>query len=165
MGVRAAGDSRQRVSAGVWLPPITFPSEHELLIRSYRRAPARDQMLQLRRVLMPAQDGPGAYGLLYPTAVPNDSCQRERRQVWVDIGLSAWELARHAVPTTAFAAQRLFALSVSARYRPSQTMPSGTQRARPSIAGRAALPSQNQGSSERQGADSNGERRSRSAKR
>lgn len=39
-------------------------------------------------------------------------------------------LACHAVLTTAFAAQRLFALSVSARYRPSQTVPSGTHRAR-----------------------------------
>jgi hypothetical protein len=47
-----------------------------------------------------------------------------------NVGLSAWELDCHAFPTTAFAAQRLFALSVSARYRPSQTVPSGTQRAR-----------------------------------
>ena len=47
-----------------------------------------------------------------------------------DVALSAWELACHASPTTVFAAQRLFALSVSARYRPSQTVPSGTQRAR-----------------------------------
>lgn len=43
---------------------------------------------------------------------------------------SAWELACHVPPTTAFAAQRLFSLSVSARQRPSQTVPSGTQRAR-----------------------------------
>jgi hypothetical protein len=47
------------------------------------------------------------------------------------IGLSAWELACHALPTTVFAVQRLFALSVSVRYRPSQTVLPGTQRARP----------------------------------
>lgn len=46
------------------------------------------------------------------------------------LGLSAWELACHVSLTIVFAAQRLFALSVSARYRPSQTVPSGTQRAR-----------------------------------
>lgn len=74
-------------------------------------------------------------------------------------------LACHAALTTTFAAQRLFALSVSARYRPSQTVPSSTQRARSSVVGRTALPSQNQGRSERQGADSNGERRSRGAGR
>ena len=45
--------------------------------------------------------------------------------------LSAWELVCHALPTTVFAAQRLLALSVSTRYRPSQTVLSGTQRARP----------------------------------
>jgi hypothetical protein len=32
--------------------------------------------------------------------------------------LSAWELACHASPTTVFAAERLFVLSVSVRYRP-----------------------------------------------
>jgi hypothetical protein len=46
------------------------------------------------------------------------------------LGLSAWELACHALPTTVFAAQGLFALSVSARYRPPRTVASGTQRAR-----------------------------------
>jgi hypothetical protein len=101
-----------------------------LLIRSYRRAPVRDQMLQLRRVFMPAQGGPGAFRLLYPTAVPDDSCQRERRQVWLDIGLSAWELACHILPTIIFAAQKLFSLSVSVRYRPLQTTLSGTRGAR-----------------------------------
>jgi hypothetical protein len=53
-------------------------------------------------------------------------------------GLSAWELACHALPTTVFAAQRIFALPVSARYRPSPTVPSGTQRARRRIGGRQA---------------------------
>jgi hypothetical protein len=48
-----------------------------------------------------------------------------------DLGLSAWELACHALPIIVFAAKRLFALSVSARYGPSQTVPSGTQGARP----------------------------------
>jgi hypothetical protein len=46
------------------------------------------------------------------------------------LALSAWELACHALPTTVFAVQRLFALSVSARYKPYQTVPSGMQRAR-----------------------------------
>jgi hypothetical protein len=45
-----------------------------------------------------------------------------------DVALSAWELACHALPTTVFAAQRLFTLPVSARHRPTQTMLSGTQR-------------------------------------
>jgi hypothetical protein len=40
------------------------------------------------------------------------------------LGLSAWELACYAPSTTAFATQSLFALSVSARERPSQTVPS-----------------------------------------
>jgi len=44
---------------------------------------------------------------------------------------SAWELACHVLPTTVFAAQMLFALSVSTRYRLSHTVPSGTQGARP----------------------------------
>ena len=48
----------------------------------------------------------------------------------IEPALSAWELACHALPTTVFAAQSKFALSVSARYRPPQTMASGTQRAR-----------------------------------
>jgi hypothetical protein len=46
------------------------------------------------------------------------------------VGPSAWELACHALPTRVFAAHRLFTLSVSTRYRPSQTAPSGTQGAR-----------------------------------
>src|SRR6185437_7527863 len=46
-----------------------------------------------------------------------------------NVGLSAWELACHALPTTVFAAQSLCALPVSARYRPPQTVASGTQRA------------------------------------
>ncbi len=49
---------------------------------------------------------------------------------FANVGLSAWELACHALPTKVLAAQRLFALSVSARYRPPHTVPSGTQRAR-----------------------------------
>jgi hypothetical protein len=56
---------------------------------------------------------------------------RLERVTGIEPALSAWELACHALPTTVFAAHRLFALSVSARYRPSQTVPSGTQRARP----------------------------------
>ena len=55
---------------------------------------------------------------------------------------SAWELACHALPITAFAAQSLFALFVSARYRPPQTVPSGTQRARPGISGWICRPSE-----------------------
>ena len=49
---------------------------------------------------------------------------------FASVGLSAWELACHALPITVFAAQSLFALSVSARYKPPQTVVSGTQRAR-----------------------------------
>jgi hypothetical protein len=52
------------------------------------------------------------------------------RQHRLDVGLPAWELACHAMPTTVFAAQRPFTLSVSARLGPPQTMSSGTQRAR-----------------------------------
>jgi len=44
--------------------------------------------------------------------------------------LSAWELACHALPTTVFAGQGLFALPVDDRHRPSQAVVSGTQRAR-----------------------------------
>jgi len=44
--------------------------------------------------------------------------------------LSAWELVCHALPTTVFAAQGLSALSVIVRYAPSETVLSGTQRAR-----------------------------------
>ena len=40
--------------------------------------------------------------------------------------LSAWALACHALPSTVFSARRLFTLSVSARYRPSQTAVTGT---------------------------------------
>jgi hypothetical protein len=61
-------------------------------------------------------------------------CRRQWRSLlsWTEIrpALSAWELACHALPNTVFAAESLFALSVSARYRPSQTVPSGTRRAR-----------------------------------
>ena len=52
------------------------------------------------------------------------------RQVRLDVGLSAWELACHTLPTTVFAAQRLFALPVSARQVPVFTPRSGTQLAR-----------------------------------
>jgi hypothetical protein len=45
-------------------------------------------------------------------------------------GLSAWELACHARLTTVFAGERLSALPVDDRHRPSQTMATGTQRAR-----------------------------------
>ena len=45
----------------------------------------------------------------------------------LNLGLSAWELACHALLTTVFAAQMLFALSMTARCVPSQTVPSGTQ--------------------------------------
>ena len=37
------------------------------------------------RMWVPAQDGRSALGLLYSTAVWDDSCQQERRQVSVDI--------------------------------------------------------------------------------
>jgi hypothetical protein len=83
------------------------------------------------RVWMPAQNSRSTLGLLYPVAVRDDRCEQEHCQGPVDIGLSAWELACYASLITVFAAQRLFALSVSARYRPSQTLPSGTQGARP----------------------------------
>lgn len=77
-----------------------------------------------------AQDGRRACLLLYLAAVRGNACQQERCQVHLDIGLSAWELAYHVLPTTVFAAQSLYALSLSARYRPSQTVRSGMQRAR-----------------------------------
>jgi hypothetical protein len=51
------------------------------------------------------------------------------RVTGIEPALSAWELACHTLPTIVFAAQSLFALSVSARYRPPQTVASGTQRA------------------------------------
>ena len=61
----------------------------------------------------------------------------------IEPGLSAWELACHILPTIVNAAQRLFSLSVGARYRPSQTAQSGTQGARlltlPPTGGRAGL--------------------------
>jgi hypothetical protein len=38
-------------------------------------------------------------GLLYLAAVRDDLRQRECCQVWVDSGLSAWELACHVLPT------------------------------------------------------------------
>src|SRR5438034_5854071 len=85
----------------------------------------------LARVPMPAQDSRRAHGLLYLTPVRDGWLQQEHRHVRLDVGLSAWELACHALPTTVFAAQRLFTLSVSGRCRPSQTAPSGTQGARP----------------------------------
>jgi hypothetical protein len=44
----------------------------------------------------------------------------------LNLGLSAWELACHVSLTIVFAAQRLFSFSVSARHRPSQTVPTGT---------------------------------------
>jgi hypothetical protein len=53
------------------------------------------------------------------------------RVTGIEPALSAWELACHASPTTVFAAQNPIRLSVSARYGPSQTVASGTQRARP----------------------------------
>jgi hypothetical protein len=59
-----------------------------------------------------------------PTRSPLDC------QVRHDVGLSAWELACHTSPTTVFTGQGLLALSVDDRQRPSQTLASGTQRAR-----------------------------------
>ena len=47
-----------------------------------------------------------------------------------DAAPSAWEPACHVLLTTVFAGQGLFALSVDDRPRPSQTVASGTQRAR-----------------------------------
>ena len=82
------------------------------------------------RVRRYAQDGRSAHGLLYQTAVRAASYQQERCQDQVDIGLSAWQLVCHAFLTAVYAARRLFALSASARYRPPQTVPSDTQRAR-----------------------------------
>ena len=49
---------------------------------------------------------------------------------FADVGLSAWELACHACLSTVYAGQEPYALSVDDRYRPSQTLVSGTQRAR-----------------------------------
>lgn len=80
-------------------------------------------------------------GLTAPEAVSRPSHCMHRLQsarvagprlvrTFANVGLSAWELACHAMPTTVFAAQRPFTSSVSARLRPPQTMPSGTQRAR-----------------------------------
>ena len=57
------------------------------------------------------------------------------RVTGIEPALSAWELARHAQLTTVFAVQALFALPVSARYRLSQTVPSGMQRARRQVGG------------------------------
>jgi hypothetical protein len=79
---------------------------------------------------MPAQDGCSAHGLLYLAAVRDDWCHQERCQPCLDVGLSAWELACHAFLSTVFAGQGLFALPVDDRPRPSQTVASGTQRAR-----------------------------------
>ena len=77
-----------------------------------------------------AQDSRSAYGLLYLAAVRDDWCQQEHRQVRLDIGLSAWELACHTLLTTVFAGQGRFVLPVDYHHRPSQTLASGTQRAR-----------------------------------
>jgi hypothetical protein len=79
---------------------------------------------------MPAQDGCSAHGLLYLAAVRDDWCHQEHCQPCLDVGLSAWELACHALLSTVFAGQGLFALPVDDRPRPSQTVASGTQRAR-----------------------------------
>src|SRR5713101_7152930 len=53
--------------------------------------------------------------------------------------LSARELACHALPTTVFAGQGLFALPVDDRHKPSQTVGSGTQRARMNYVGGSDL--------------------------
>jgi hypothetical protein len=45
-------------------------------------------------------------------------------------GLSAWELACRAFPTTVLAGQGLFTLPVDDRHRPPKTVTAGTQRAR-----------------------------------
>jgi hypothetical protein len=63
-----------------------------------------------------------------PEAGSGLSVKAELTLAWPSwLGLSAWELACHALPTTVFVAQRLFVLSVSARHRTSQTVLSGTQ--------------------------------------
>jgi hypothetical protein len=100
------------------------------LIRSYRRGPARSQRCSPARVLMPAHDGRSAHGLLYLVAVQDDGYQQEHCQPCLDVGLSAWELACHALATTVFAGEGLFASPVDNRLRPSQTVASCTQRAR-----------------------------------
>ena len=76
------------------------------------------ELRRLARALTTAQDSRCVPGLLYLAAVPDDSGQQEHCQGRLDSGLSAWELACHALSTTVFAAQRLFTLSVSTRYRP-----------------------------------------------
>jgi hypothetical protein len=48
------------------------------------------------------------------------------RVTGIEPALSAWELACHALPTTVFAGQGLFALPVDDRHRPSETIASGT---------------------------------------
>jgi hypothetical protein len=44
--------------------------------------------------------------------------ERVERVAGIEPALSAWELACHTSPTTVFAAQKLFSLSVNPRYRP-----------------------------------------------
>ena len=61
-----------------------------LLIRSYRRGPARSKRRRLTRVWAVAQDGHRACGLLYLAAVQNASRQQEHCQARLDTGLSAW---------------------------------------------------------------------------
>jgi hypothetical protein len=61
-----------------------------LLIRSYRRGPARRQRCSPARVLMPAQDGRSAHGLLYLAAVLGDSHHLIRR----DIRMLSWPACR-----------------------------------------------------------------------
>ena len=91
-------------------------STTDRLIRLYGlpvRLRVHDQRQPFAAVVSPA------FGL--PLAIkPEGSAEALAR----DAELLAWELACHASQTTVFAAQRLFALSVSARYRPSQTVPS-----------------------------------------
>lgn len=74
------------------------------------------------------QDGYRACGLLYLVAVRNGSRQQEHCQARLDtatisLGTGLSRLADHGTCSS-----EAFSLSVSARYRPPQTVPSGTQR-------------------------------------
>lgn len=78
------------------------------------------------RLRTPAQDGLSTHGLLYLAAVRGDWCQQEQRQVRLDVGLSAWELACHVSLTGPLQVSHHPRLSVTARRVPVLTPLSGT---------------------------------------
>ena len=112
VGIRTQGQRR-----AVWMQTTGTP----LLAIELRR---------LARALTTAQDSRCVPRLLYLAAVRDDSRQQEHCQARLDSGLSAWELACHAFPTTVFAVQGPLGLPVDDRHRPSQAVSSGTQRTR-----------------------------------